>query len=138
MNGRVNADNRDDDAHDEVEGDEETIQGAFRSREETVHDASECYRRSVHSRCRSNQNPLPQIRVRRVLPVLETHFGPTMCEVDKEDKTEEDEKRCSYECNVVPPEHEKFVGYEERCDNKEDPEEYFRTPPPVLQLNVMK
>ena len=41
-----------------------------------------------------------------------------MRKINQEDETEEDKECCSNEGNVITPEHKKFVGNEERGDDK--------------------
>lgn len=71
LNDGVDAHHRDDDAEDHIEGDEESVESAPLSSEETVKDTGEGDRGGIHSGCRTDYDPLPQIRT-RCLPVLET------------------------------------------------------------------
>ena len=52
-----------------------------------------------------------------------------MCEVDKENETKKDEHSGADHGDVVAPEHEETIRDEEGEDDKDEPEQHFRTPP---------
>ena len=54
-----------------------------------------------------------------------------MREINKKDKAEEYEQSGANHGNVVAPEDEKAVRYEERDDDKHQPEQNFGAPPTV-------
>ena len=84
----VDAEDGDNDAEDEIECDEELVERARLASEEAIHQSRERDGEGIHARSRSDEDPLPEIRV-RVFPVFETSFCPRVGKVDKKDETDE-------------------------------------------------
>lgn len=77
----------DSNAEDEVEGDKELIQRAPRTSEVRIKQTCENYGAHIHETGGANQDPLPQVRRGRVLPVFKTSLRPRVGEVNEEDET---------------------------------------------------
>lgn len=56
-----------------------------------------------------------------------------MGEINKKNKTEDDEEDGADGSNEISPEYEEAVGYEKCKDDKKDPDEDFGSPPAILQ-----
>lgn len=137
LHGRVHAQDRDEHAEREVEGDEELVERAAVAGEERVEHARERDRRGVRAGRRADQDPLPRVRARRrVLPFVEARFGPRVSEVDEEDEAEEDEERRANERDVVAPEHEEAIRDEEGSGDEDEPKQDLRAPPAVLNCGT--
>ena len=57
----MHAHDRDDDAENEVDRDEEAVEGAVGAREEGVEHACESNCKNIHERRGSDENPLPEV-----------------------------------------------------------------------------
>jgi len=59
----VDAEDGNNDAKDEIECNEELVERARLAREEAIHQSRECDGERIHARGRSDEDPLPEIRV---------------------------------------------------------------------------
>jgi len=100
----VDAEDGNNDEEDEIECNEELVEHVRLAREEAIHQSRE----HRHARGRSDDDPLPEIRV-GVFPVFETGFHPRVGTVDEKDQTDEKEDGGSEGCDQVVPEDEEAV-----------------------------
>jgi len=132
----VDAEEGDNDAEDEIECDEELVERARLAREEAIHQSRERDGERIHARGRSNEDPLPEIRV-GVFPVFEASFCPRVGKVDEKDEADEDEDSRSERRDPVAPENEEAVGNEPGDEDEKQPGDHFRAPPPMQECQRM-
>jgi hypothetical protein len=132
LHDRVNAEYGYDDGEGKVEWDEEAVECATRTCKVPIEHAGHGQCCSIHARGRTDENPLPEIGVIGVLPVLETCLWPGMGEVYEKDQAKDDEDGGADEGNVVSPEYKETIGDEERYDNEYKPKQDLRSPPTAI------
>jgi hypothetical protein len=118
------------DAKDEIEYNEELVEGARLAREEPIHEPRERDGECIHARSGSDEDPLPDIRI----GVLQASLCPRVGKVDEKDETNEDEDGGSERCDPVTPEDEKSVGDKPGDEYEEQPGNNFRAPPPTQEF----
>ncbi len=128
----VDAEDGDNDTEDEIECDKELVERARLAREEAIHQPRERDGESIHARGRSDEDPLPEIRV-GVFPVFEAGFCPRVGKVDKQNETNENEDGGSERCNPVAPEDKEAVRDEPGDEDEEQPGDNLRAPPPAQE-----
>jgi hypothetical protein len=128
----VYAEDGNNDAKDEIECNEELVEGARLARKEAIHEPRERDGKRIHARSGSDEDPLPDIRV-GVLPVFEASLCPRVGKVDEKDEADENEDGGSERCDPVTPEDEKSVGDKPGDEYEEQPGNNFRAPPPTQE-----
>lgn len=59
-----------------------------------------------------------------------------MSKVDEKDEAEKDEYCGANQRDIVPPEHEEPVWDSKRETDEDQPEEHFRSPPPIKRIRL--
>ena len=128
----VDTEEGNDDGKGKIKRDEKLVECAARACEVRVQHASHGKGCHIHARGRTDENPLPEIGIAGILPILETSLRPGVSEVHQEDQPEKDEESRADERDVVSPEHKKAIWDEERYDDKHKPEQGLRPPPTIV------
>ena len=98
---------------------------------EDVHDDGDRDAAQVHSESRADQKSTPKLRI-CVFDLLNAVFRPCMREIHQQDQAEKQEQDGSTKCDIVAPDFEESVRYQESEDYQAQPCDDLRSPESIL------
>ena len=109
LHNRMDTEDGYDNGERKIKRDEKAVERAARACKVRIQHAGHGNHCRIHARRRTDEDPLPEVGIARLLPILETCLRPGVGEVHQENQAEEDKDSSADERDIVSPEYKEAI-----------------------------